>query len=217
MIWQAIAALLFENPRALAVPMRSIVEPEGEPLLIGIPYAARWVGLRVFDREMNLLMCTSYRLPFDANHSRYQNSREFMGILLFALVAHRHFKAPRGAVLCCRSDSMSALSWIAKNKASSQYAQLAFLAFTYVSLHTGFVFVGNDHIAGAGAEMGDSDKLSRDLATSGTDLARFVSTSCDALLNELFRLLDPTRDCTTARDLLDTFTSVARCIKRLMA
>jgi hypothetical protein len=193
MLWQATAAMLYANPRACAVPLRSFVTKVEGPALVGIPDAARFIGLRIFDPTGELRACTLYRLPFDANHSRYQNSREFMGILLFVVLAKQRFKLPRGALLHCKSDSMSALSWVMKNKASSQYAQVAFLAYTFAIMRTG-----------------------RQLDTVDTDLGRFFDTSNDALLNELFSNLDPSSDHTGIGDHFEVFRRVAGVMKRLL-
>jgi hypothetical protein len=111
---------------------------------------------------------------------------------------------------------MSALAWIKKNKASSQYVQVAFLAYTYVMLKTGFVFMDNKHLAGAGTQMFDSDALSRNRQTLHANPALFRDTSSDSLLNNLFVKLDPTKDHSTVFDLLTTFQHVAECVNRLL-
>ena len=111
---------------------------------------------------------------------------------------------------------MSALAWVNNNKASSQYAQVAFLAYTYVMLKTGFVFSDNKHLAGAGTQMFDSDALSRNRQTRNSNPELFRETSSDLLLNNLFVRLDPTKDHSTVADLLSTFRHVAECINLLL-
>jgi hypothetical protein len=64
MIWQAVASMLSVSPRALAVPLRTLLAPSSVPTLVGIPDAADAIGLRIFTFDNVEVMNTSYQLPF---------------------------------------------------------------------------------------------------------------------------------------------------------
>ena len=126
---------------------------------------------------------TSYKLPFAATDSRFQNSREFLSFLLIMVVLFRFIKAPRGTVISVKSDSMSALMWLEANKMSSVYGQVAFMSYTYASLVTGYVIAVSTHIAGNSIEMAPIDSLSRDSIPTEFDPSLCIDTSFDEALD----------------------------------
>ena len=73
-----------------------------------------------------------------------------------------HFKLPRGSSLKLISDSSTFISWIVKNKSKSNFAERAFLLYTWATIITGYVFTNVLHSPGAGEVIRDSDILSRD-------------------------------------------------------
>lgn len=199
-MWRAIIILMLSSPELLAVPLEVFVK---DPLAIAefsfITDAADWVGLVIYEGE-SVLMYTSYRLPFNAHDSAYQNTREFLGIVLTLVVAKRHFSLPRGSRFAWKSDSMSALSWVEKNKSSSELAHKAFVAYSWIMILTGYEVVHSTHIAGASEEMADIDRLSRNRLPLHLDPSASLDTTSQGDLNELFQLLSPVglNDCTLA-------------------
>ena len=130
----------------------------------------------------------SYRLPFLALESDFQNLREFMGLILSMLIVH-HF-ARDTAVFTWTNDNTSALSWAHNDMAKSKSAQAAFLIFTWCKIRTRLVLASTHHIAGD--TMGDIDSLSRFIPTTDLppelDLSHLIPIPAfDALLS----LCDP--------------------------
>ena len=60
--------------------------------------------------EQPLSGVTTYLLPFNAHDSRFQNTRECLGITLGLLLLKRGFNLPRGTKIGIKSDSMSAIN-----------------------------------------------------------------------------------------------------------
>ena len=93
--------------------------------------------------------------------SDYQNFREFTAVILALFIAKRHFNLPRGSYLKIISDNASSISWLMKNKTKSNYAERAFLLYTWSTITTGYTFNNISHSPGAGDVIRDSDILSR--------------------------------------------------------
>ena len=65
-----------------------------------------------------------------------------MGCLLSILIIAMVEKAPRGTKIFMKTDSMSALTWIEKNRGNSKYEQVSFLAYSWLLIMTGYIIVG---------------------------------------------------------------------------
>ena len=213
-VWRAVIVIMLSDPDRLAVPLITMSSKHTHrlPTHTVITDAADSIGLGLFDSEGVAMAYTSYKLPFNAHDSRWQNTREFLGIVLALVLFKTHFNLPRGARIGVKMDSMSALTWIRKNRAVSQYAHVAFLVYTWVCIITGYEIVETTHIAGKSDEMFDFDALSRNRDTKGVDMSKFVETSVLPQLNELFTWCDPTVDRTGINDHLSVFEHVIRCV-----
>jgi len=215
-IWRAVIVIMLSDPDRLAVPLTamSAKHKDRSPTHSVITDAADSVGLGLFDSHGVAMAYTSYKLPFNAHDSRWQNTREFLGIVLALAMFKTHFNLPRGTRIGVKMDSMSALHWLKKNRAVSQYAHVAFLVYTWVCLITGYEIVETTHIAGKSDEMFDFDALSRNKETRGVDLTKVVETSILPDLNEMFSLCDPTQDRTCLNDHMAVFEHVIKCVAK---
>ena len=203
-VWRTVALILLRDPSRLAVPLNSFTRDteswthyiisDAGPLALGVAVYAR--------QSPECLAHVSYTLPFSAIESKFQNVREFHGLLL-------------GEVMLCilnikhsnvlwRGDNMAALSWARRNSCSSSVAQRAFIAHSWLSLMSGNVIV--DAIHQAGITMGDIDGLSRYKDTEFTSL---TDISPQLQVDDLFRLCDPTNPQDSQLD--DHFTCL-KCI-----
>ena len=193
-MWRAIIILMLSAPEIMAVPLEAFVrDPESAGDYSFVTDAADWVGLVMYKGD-SLLMYTSYRLPFNAHESKYQNTREFLGIVLTLIIAKREYSLPRGTKFAWKSDSMSALSWVENNKSTSELAHKAFVAYSWILILTGYEVVHLTHIAGASDEMADIDHLSRGRLPIYLDQAYQKNTSDQLDVNDLFKLLSPEVD-----------------------
>lgn len=211
-MWRPVIVLMLTHPEWLAVPISAFIrDPSSEFTHSFITDAADSVGLSIYCGA-TLIGCTTYLLPFNAHDSRFQNTREFLGITLGLLLLKRRFNLPRGTKIGIKSDSMSAISWVMDNKGKSEYAHVAFLAYSWILIQTGYEISAITHIAGASEEMFNIDALSRNRATVGLDLSTFIQTSAIERINELFRLCNPNKDDECITKHLATFEKVIRCV-----
>jgi len=211
--WRAVILIMISDPSYLAVPIeyfaRDILSESYSYSVV--TDAADSVGLLLFEGA-DLIAYTSYAFPFYAHEGKFQNAREFLGIVLALILFKRQFNLPRGSKIALRSDNMSALSWVKKNKTTSELAHFAFIAYSYVVIITGYEVVDLTHIAGKSDEMFNSDALSRNRPTRDLDSSLFVVTSGITKLDALFALLDPSGDTPILSTHLTLFDKVVRLV-----
>jgi len=217
-VWRAVIIIMLSDPDRLAVPLESMVIRRGPTCFThsAVTDAADSVGLGLFDGQGILMACTTYLLPFSAHDARYQNTREFLGIILAMILFRTHFRLPKGTKIAVKSDSMSAITWIEKNRAASQYAHVAFLTYTWTRIVTGYEIVELTHIAGKSEEMFDYDALSRNRSTKTLNMSAFTSTTTLPWLNELFKLCDPTKDRSCVGEHMMVFQTVVKCLAGML-
>ena len=170
LVWRAVALVLMSNPVSLAVPLL-YVSSRMRPVDFIVTSDAGPLGLGVVVRSAagNILSYASYRLPFDvfnfdgptARESKFQNVREFLGVILGMLLCKQLCRIT--CTIQWINDNTAALSWVRDNMARSRAAQMSFLAYTWVNM-LGHIDVEQVfHIPGV--TMGDVDSLSRFLPT----------------------------------------------------
>jgi hypothetical protein len=190
-MWRAIGLVLLTSPTLLAAPLASLIrDPSDWELYIISDAGPLALGLAVFRRNCDTCMAhISYRLPFNASESKYQNVREFQGLLLGHLVLYA--LGIRHRQIQWRGDNTSALTWARNEACKSSAAQVSFIAYSWVSILSGNVLVSANHQAGT--SMGDIDSLSRFRDTSFSEETNIGGTLVG--LDNLFVLCDPTCDC----------------------
>ena len=157
-IWRAIALLFLYNPLALAIPLAFVrsIRPQAR-FRSKSDAGPRGLGVEVRSDDGVLLGFLSYRLPFLALASDFQNLREFVGVILGLLIVHHFAQGPTAMEWI--NDNTSALSWVHNDLSKSKSAQAAFLIFTWCKIKTRIIVSNTNHIAGT--SMGDIDSLSR--------------------------------------------------------
>ena len=212
-IWRAVTLIMLVSPDALSVPIRSVVESFSmSPDYRTTSDAANSIGLVVRNHLSEVVLVTSYKLPFSAESSSYQNAKEFMGLLLALILIKIKFNPAKGTTFALTGDNVTSLSWVEKNKANSASAHIAFLAYSWVVITTGLRCVALNHIAGKSDQMYDIDALSRNYANELDSSLQFVNTSGDAKLDKLFKLCDPTVKRGPMSAQLLEFENVIACI-----
>ena len=190
-LWRTVALIMVIDPLYLEVPLRTFdTKLRKEVNYAFIVDAFQSVGMTISLNE-TLIGFTSYKLPFSATDSRFQNSREFLSFLLIIVVLRKVYKAPRSTVFSVKSDSMSALTWITDNKMSSVYGQVAFVCYTYAILVTGYIVTEATHIAGNSVEMANIDALSRDVYPVDLDENLRIDMTVVSAIDQLFALCNP--------------------------
>ena len=191
LVWRAVAITLLTAPLSLAVPLSFFLSIRITPELVGTTDAGpEGIGVVIRDTTGRLVAFCSYRLPFVALESKYQNVREFLGLLLGCFLAAQ-FSSQTSLRITWINDNTSALSWARKDISRSSAAQAAFLAWTWCCVQAKVVLVDAQWIPGL--SMGDVDSLSRFRPVVALDPAFDVSHKLPLeLLDSLFRLTDPT-------------------------
>ena len=85
------------------------------------------------------------------------------------------------------TDSISAKTWVEKNRCSSRFANTAFLLYVWTLFLTGYVVVEVQHIPGASDQMRPIDDLSRRRAPTGYDPSLRVETA-NSFLDKVFAI-----------------------------
>ena len=214
MMWRAVCVSLFADPLSLAMPLfahvqRDVALVDFRPLTD----AANKVGMFLRDNDLKLLNWLSYRLPFDAPESDFQNTKEFIGMICAILAIRLSYQAPRGTCIEWTNDNMSALAWVVKHKAKSAHAQFAFAAYSWLLVATGYIIVNVEHIAGASETMEPVDGLSRDRGVADYDPLLEIDISKFPHVDNLLRLLDPTLHPGDCVSVLNVFESISSCIR----
>lgn len=194
-VWRCVALLLYSHPSHLAVPLRSLSSDQSSPSVrIWSDAGPYRLGVRVdHGSDASWIAYTSYMLPFDASESKFQNAREFMGLLLgLMMLTTLGF---RNCSVLWRGDNTSALSWARHNYAHSLSCQKAFFVYTWLSILTQTRVVHTEHWRGV--DMGDIDGLSRGFSTAFDSHASGLPPDFHSRVNVLFQQCDPTAHVAT--------------------
>lgn len=192
LIWRAVALILLDDPKQLAVPLSSVSKrPLAAQFFVTSDAGPSGLGVVVRDQAKHIIAYASYRLPFTALESKYQNVREFLGLVLGLLLVLQNSK---GHVrVSWTNDNKSALAWAQNDMAKSRAAQAAFLALSWLKIKGNIDLVEIEWIPGL--SMGDVDALSRFNPVQHLNPVHDVSSRLPmATLDRLFSLADPTVD-----------------------
>jgi hypothetical protein len=210
-MWRAMGLVLLNNPSALAIPLPSLIrDPSSWEVYIISDAGPRGLGVAVYSRENNKCLAhLSYRLPFDASDPKFQNAREFQGLILGIVVLLR--LGIRHTPFQWRGDNVAALSWARGETCRSSAAQASFLMYSWLSIISGNQLVRADHQAGT--SMGDIDSLSRFYNTQFSEDTN-VASSIQGL-HDIFTLCDPTRDSPQLQHHVSLLCSIMLVIHRI--
>ena len=217
-MWRAVTLIMLINPDALSVPISSVTKSVSSTIdYRATTDAANSIGLAVYNSLDELVLVTSYELPFSARDSKFQNAKEFMGLLLAVILIKIKLNPPRGTKIALTGDNTASLSWIEKNKANSPSAQMAFIAYSWVVITTGMRVEFVNHIAGASVQMHDIDALSRNYANGLEGSPKFMVTTRNVKLDNLFKRCDPTLSHGPMPDQLTEFETMVATVVDLFS
>jgi hypothetical protein len=209
-VWRAVGLALLDQPSSLAVPLSSLIrDPSSWEFYIISDAGPFGLGLAIYSRtEEKCLAHISYRLPFDASDPKFQNAREFQGLILGHIVLHH--LGIRHKHIQWRGDNVAALSWARKESCRSSATQASFLLYSWISILSGNQLVRADHQAGT--SMGDIDSLSRFYETQFSEDTN-VSPDLQGL-DEVFSLCDPTLDSPQLEQHVSLLCRIMRLLHR---
>jgi len=194
----------FDSFRTRA-PASYLIETDGCPGGIGFFLHRRDEGSGEWEEFYAVSLVGEYDL---GNDSRYQNSMEFIGILM-ALVTLRWLGVTH-AVADVLGDNTASLSWVNDWKFRPGSSTAAALLFVLVC-HSGSLAIG-DSVFRAGVDN-RADGLSRGEPVEKWGFARtidesFTSDAIPAGIDLLSHLVDPSVELMTEAALIDTWVSM---------
>ena len=189
LVWRAITLVLITNPRRLAVPLTDIAQLVTEPdVNLQTDAGPEGLGLELRSKCGRTIAFLSYRFPFLAVESKYQNIREFLGIVFGMAITWILF--PHVKHIAWFGDNTSSLAWAQHNYTSSKPAQAAFYFFSWISITSQIRFSSINHIPGV--SMGQVDNLSRFRPTNYAADLNCAPRLPLYLFDQLATLCDPT-------------------------
>ncbi len=195
-MWRAVALILLDDPKKLAVPFSSVSrQPRAPHYFVTSDAGPSGLGVVLRDNNKLVIAYVSYRLPFCAVESKYQNVREFLGLVLSLILVAQYNKGHFARVSWI-NDNKSALAWAETDMAKSKSAQAAFLILCWLKIKTKIELVETEWIPGL--SMGDVDALSRFKSVKDLNPMHNVSSRLPmGTMDLLFLLADPTVEHTS--------------------
>jgi hypothetical protein len=214
-MWRAYLCLLRFDPANFA---RSLDSFRPRTATVKIEFDASLTGLSAListrsgpEGPYRLVRYTSLTLPFAVTtDSSYQNTCEYLAVLLGLLLIRQERLAPRGFAYELVGDSVACLSWCARGRAVSSLARAANVCHSLLAVDMDSTIVETTHIAGKDNVV--CDGLSR--GKTGPEMGLPGELWCElsdwCLARQVVRRCDPGQAVVTAeqhvdlsRDLLD--------------
>lgn len=135
---------MYADPFCFAIPIQAIIRDSSIAELYFISDAGPLLaGFAIYNSYGRLLFYSAYMWPFVRNDD-YQNAKEFLAFLL-ALVSAVLILDVRNCCIHWTGDNSSALSWVADGKCQSSFAQLAFIAYSFLCVRRNLCVVDVKH------------------------------------------------------------------------
>ena len=233
-IWRVIIIMAMTNPASVAIPIHLYlgINKDVEPTA-SISDASPWrVCSALYNpSDKHLLAWGTYFWPYAQDIlAQHQGHREYMGNLFTQLLLMKYSSLyPSSNVLCYQwvNDNVGAIKWVADNKCASLAVQYACLASTQLMMNAPIYMAAPGYKPGK--EMGDIDTMSRiKISENESPTHPDIMATCPSLLpdryievksplvDELFRLLDPSIVRVHERDHHLAYISVSAITNRII-
>ncbi len=201
-MWRVCLIMLFINKEHMSVSLRVMVKsPSGfevRDLITDGSYLG--LGMLVLEESKTVNECefAGYLFKFtqnrsEADKSKYQNHREFFGLVVGLIMLILLNKIPEtGAVIRWVNDNTAALDWARKNMCKGKSSQVLFMFYSALLIKYKLHIVQVNHTAGSSLLMKPVDALSRGLDTPELSSNLRVDLSNLAPLDELAVICNPT-------------------------
>ena len=168
-MWRVCLMWLFINKEMLAVSLRVMVNsPSGyevfDLLTDGSYLGAGALSLNAL-RTVAECFHTGYVFKFLQNRAladlpKYQNHREFVGLVVGIILLVRTVNIPKGgAVIRWVNDNTAALEWARKNMCKGKSSQVIFMFYSVLLIKYKLQVIQVEHIAGLSCLMNPVDAL----------------------------------------------------------
>ena len=223
-MWRSCLILLFINKEAMSVSLKVMVGSaagfETFKLITDASYLGS--GHLILNKTTTVAECyfSNYLYKFEQNRkmadmSKYQNHREFGGLLVGIIMMVRMQIIPmNGGVIHWVNDNKTALSWARKNMCKGKNTQVAFMFYSALLIKYKLHVVQVEHTPGLSVLMKPIDALSRGLPTPELCAELEVDLSNLEALDELMVLCNPTLTNSTD-DYHTVFGSISDLFVRL--
>lgn len=200
-MWRWFLLAVHLDPARIARPIASFANRETDLLIqYDSSLSAFAVGVStVRGDSVSLLAFATVRSPFArTTDSRYQNTYEYLAVVLGLLLVHR------AGIRCCayslHGDSVSSLQWASQDRAASTLARRANIAFTTIACEVDALVADTVHVPGVANTVYDG--LSRGLSAHavGLDPTKEVELPAEHPIYRYISLCDPTTPILTSTD-----------------
>ena len=201
-MWRSMLLLLFINKEHMSVSLRVMVGSSIGFDRFELISDGSYLGVGVLEaneqRNWSTSPFMSYLFKFKQNRKvadlpKYQNHREFVGLVVAILFMVRSRKLPpTGAVIVWVNDNTSALEWARTNMCKGRSSQVVFMLYSLILIKYKLHVVQVEHIAGSSLMMKPVDALSRGLPTPELNPSLSVDFSSSTSLDNIMSLCNPT-------------------------
>ena len=201
-MWRIIALSLFADSNSLSVSLEmfskryDLTNDFANRSVYTVTDASGWrICCAIYCSITNQLLCwTSYLLPYTLAIDKFQNNREYLGVLISLMLFRTKFSTnnllkPDIFQFKWKGDNKSALSWLNKAKCNSVCGQFSCLAVTWFQFYSNIFVSETEHLPGV--EMGDIDHNSRDRFAASLQLELEISLHSISEFNQLMIICDP--------------------------
>ena len=217
-VWRAVTLIMFADRRRLAVPFSAFTRHLNDTanclgLSDGSPAK---VAAALFSRDCRLLAYARLALPFIDKKGLFQNVREYLGQILILILALSfcNTSVEHPARVAMIGDNRAAISWVDTKRTKSSVCQLATMATSWMDIHSPVEVAQVRHLSAA--RIGFIDSLTRDLPHNFPQHLE-VDLQSNPHVQELFQLLDPTRDSSNLINHHQALVSVVGVLEKLVA
>ena len=209
---------MFAHHEKLAVPFSAFTRRWGDSATcLGLSDGSPWkIAAALFSRYGTLLAFTQFVLPFSDIEGLFQNVREYMGFILVMLLAlsFSNTSLDFPARVAWVGDNKAALSWVDTGKAKSSACQLANIAGSWLGIQSTAEVAQVRHLSAS--RIGIIDSISRD-KTHDFPPHLEIDLQSNPHVQELFRLLDPTKSSPNLIDHQRALASVVDVLTKVTA
>jgi hypothetical protein len=218
-MWRIISLMLYADPSWFNSKISGITGYRYERgayvknCISVISDASPWkLGAAIWESESGKFLCyTSYALPFVDELEKYQNLREYLGLLLSLILVRVHYRDTEIKDIEWTNDNTTALSWAEDNKCASSYVHFANVIMSWFQIYTGINVARVNRIPGK--DMGFIDDLSRDVNNTLRSTVLEVDVRSE-VIGELFSLCSPSLH-QSRHDNMEAFFRVHEVLSRL--
>jgi len=204
-IWRLISLQLWSNPNYYPVHLKYLTSFHTSTSTIKVISDAgpTQICSAIYNSDNTLQCYTKVLMPFADPDNKYQNIREYIGLLLCLILLNINNTSTLPTFITWITDSTTALSWAECNKVKCLAGQSANIATIWFLIYSGFHLSNTQHIPGLNMECIDRASRNEEISTDFINIP-FINLQDNIHVNNLLTLCDPTitsQNCIDHHDL----------------